>query len=157
MLPLFSLGAAVVVGSLFAAAPVPMAGKTSHLGDRSWRAVAPALVGAGVHTIYVDIESVEAMPDAAAIADQAVRHGLRVEVDQEALHFLDPSFALTVALQFKVVVCCGKHDPGLVLTGMDWRGRVGGQQIYTGRYVLSTGERRQAKNGRSCRQFAPGG
>ena len=36
------------------------------------------------------------MPEAAAIADQALRHGRRVQLDRAALHFLDPSFAPAV-------------------------------------------------------------
>jgi hypothetical protein len=78
----------------------------------------------------VDITANEAMPEAAAIADDAVRHGRRVEVNRQALYFFDPSFAARAPAQVKVVVCCGKGDPGTPPPGVAFGAQVGGQSIY---------------------------
>ena len=85
----------------------------------------------GVSTVYVDIVNKNAMPEAAAIADQALRHSRRVEVNKAALYFLDPSFAPKWSAQLRVIVCCGKGDPGQPPAGLRFRGTVGGQRIYT--------------------------
>jgi hypothetical protein len=92
--------------------------------------VAAAALAPGVRTLYVDMVSADAMPDAAAIADQAVRHGLRVEVNRAALYFLDPSFAPRSVAQLKVVVCCGRRDSLRRPAGTEFRGKVGGERIY---------------------------
>jgi hypothetical protein len=131
-LPLVSIGVAVAVSSAFALTESPMAGGPSHLARRSWDAVAAEAAAPGVKTVYLDIVNADAMPDAAAIADQAVRHGLRVEVNKAALYFLDPSFAPRSVAQLKIVVCCGRKDRGKEgPAGTQFRGKVGGERIYT--------------------------
>ena len=115
--------------------------------------MAAAALAPGVRTLYVDIVNADAMPDAAAIADQAVRHGLRVEVNRAALYFLDPSFAPTSVAQLKVIVCCGRSDPGPAPAGAEFRGKVGGQRIYisTAGYRPTHGRSR----GHRGRQYGP--
>ena len=95
--------------------------------------VSGPLLSPAVRTVYVVIAANEAMPEAAAIADEAVRHGRRVEVNRPALYFFDPSLSPTVPAQAQVVVCCGKGDPGRPPPGMAFRGQVGGQSIYLSR------------------------
>jgi hypothetical protein len=121
--------AASAVGFVLTASP--MEGTASVLGHRSWSAVAAEVAGPAVRTVLVDIDGRDAMPEAVAIADQAVRLGRRVELDRAALYFLDPSFAPTAPAQLKVVVCCGKGDPGRPPPGVAFRARVGGQSIYS--------------------------
>lgn len=123
-----AVSAAVTVG--FATFPAPMGGTPSLLGRLSWQAVSSAVLSTGVRTVYVDITANEAMPEAAAIADDAVRHGRRVEVNRQALYFFDPSFAARAPAQVKVVVCCGKGDPGTPPPGVAFGAQVGGQSIY---------------------------
>ncbi len=130
VLPAVSLAAALAVSGAFGATSDPMAGSPSHLARRSWDAVAAAALRPGVHTVYVDIPNADGMPDAAAIADQAVRHGLRVELNRAALYFLDPSFAPTAAAQLEIVVCCGRKGQGRRPAGAEFQGRVGGERIY---------------------------
>lgn len=130
VLPAISLAAALAVSGAFGATSDPMAGSPSHLARRSWEAVAAAALAPGVRTVYVDIPNADGMPDAAAIADQAVRHGLRVEVNRAALYFLDPSFAPTAVAQLTIVVCCGRKGGGPEPAGTEFRGRVGGERIY---------------------------
>lgn len=131
VVPLASVATAVAVTCAFVLAPVPMSGVPSLLAERSWKAVSVAALAPGVKTIYIDIASSEAMPEAAAIADQAMRHGLRVELNPEALYFADPSFTRRSAPQLSVAVCCGPSDPGRPPAGMRFRRRVGGQDIFT--------------------------
>jgi hypothetical protein len=130
VLPLVSIAVVVAVSSAFLFAPGPMAGAPSHLARRSWDAVAAAALAPGVKTVYVDIVNADSMPDAAAIADQAVRHGLRVEVNSAALYYLDPSFAPRARAQLKIVVCCARKQRGKPPAGTEFRGRVGGDGIY---------------------------
>ncbi len=129
--PLATLAAAATVSTAFVVYPFPLTGVTSVLGRRSWQAVATDVLAPKVKVLYIDIMSPDAMPEAAAIADQALRRGRRVEVDRAALYFLDPSFAPTAKPQLKVFVCCGYPDPGTAPRGLWFRGRVGGQAIYT--------------------------
>jgi hypothetical protein len=124
---------AVTVSGAFVLSPLPMTGGSSKLGHRSWKAVAATVVAPGVKTVYIDLSGEGAMPDAAAIADQVLRHGRRVEWDPSDLYFLDPSFAPRARAQALVVVCCRRGDPGVPPMGMKWRGRVGGEDIYTGK------------------------
>jgi hypothetical protein len=152
VLPAVSLAAALAVSGAFGASSDPMAGSPSHLARRSWDAVAAAALAPGVRTVYVDIPNADGMPDAAAIADQAVRHGLRVEVNRAALYFLDPSFAPTAVAQLTIVVCCGRRSHGRAPAGTELRGRVGGERIYIstagyrppGRPVVTEAASRQA-------------
>jgi hypothetical protein len=130
VLPAVTLAVALAMGGAFGATSDPMAGPPSHLARRSWESVAAAALAPGVRTLYVDIVNADAMPDAAAIADQAVRHGLRVEVNRSALYFLDSSFAPTSVAQLKVIVCCGRSGPGRVPAGAEFEARVGGERIY---------------------------
>jgi hypothetical protein len=130
VLPALSLAAALAASGAFAATSDPMAGAPSHLARKSWDAVAAAVLAPGVRTVYVDIADAAAMPDAAAIADQAVRHGLRVEVDRPALYFLDPSFAPRSVAQLAIVVCCGRSGPRPRPEGAQFRAKVGGERIY---------------------------
>jgi len=130
VLPALGIAATLAVSGAFVATADPMAGAPSHLAHRSWEAVAAAALAPGVRTVYVDIANGGAMPDAAAIADQAVRHGLRVEVNRRALYFLDPSFAPRWVAQLEIVVCCGRMDRGPGTAGAEFRGRVGGERIY---------------------------
>lgn len=130
VLPAVTLAAALAMGGAFGATSDPMAGSPSHLARKSWESVAAAALVPGVRTIYVDIVNADAMPDAAAIADQAVRHGLRVEVNRAALYFLDPSFAPTSVAQLEVIVCCGRSDPRRAPAGAEFKAKVGGQRIY---------------------------
>ena len=130
VLPAVTLAAAFAMGGAFGATSDPMAGPPSHLARRSWEAVAAAALAPGVRTVYVDIVTADAMPEAAAIADQAVRHGLRVEVNRAALYFLDPSFAPTSVAQLKVIVCCGRNARGRPPAGAEFEAKVGGQRIY---------------------------
>ena len=129
-----AVSAAVTVG--FAASPSPMGGTPSQLGRLSWEAVSPAVLSPGVRTIYVDIAANEGMPEAAAIADNAVRRGRRVEVNGQALYFFDPSFAARAPAQVKIVVCCGKGDPGRPPPGVTFGAQVGGQAIYLSRVAV---------------------
>ena len=129
--PLASLAATATVSTLFVVYPFPMTGVTTVLGRRSWQAVSAGVLAPRVKILYLDIASPDAMPEAAAIADQALRRGRRVEVDRAALYFLDPSFAPTAKPQLKVFVCCGRPDPGRPPRGLWFSARVGGQAIYT--------------------------
>jgi hypothetical protein len=122
---------AVTVSCAFVLSPVPMTGGSSTLGHGSWTAVAATVVAPGVGTVYIDLSGPDAMPDAAAIADQVLQHGRRVEWDPSDLYFLDPSFAPAARAQALVVVCCSRGDPRVAPKGMRWRGRVGGEDIYT--------------------------
>ena len=131
--PPLALAATAAVTAGFAASPSPMAGTPSLLGRQSWQAVSGPLLSPAVRTVYVVIAANEAMPEAAAIADEAVRHGRRVEVNRAALYFFDPSLSPTVPAQAQVVLCCGKGDPGRPPPGMAFRGQVGGQSIYLSR------------------------
>jgi hypothetical protein len=131
VVPLTALAAGVAVTCAFVLAPVPMSGVPSLLAQRSWRAVAGPALAPRVRTISVDIFNPDAMPEAAAIVDQAVRHGLRVELNPAALYFVDPSFARRTAPQLSVLVCCGRSDPGRPPAGMIFRRKVGGQDIFT--------------------------
>jgi hypothetical protein len=128
--PVAALVAATAVSSAFVLSPVPMTGVPSLLAHRSWETVASAALAPGVKTVYVDIANPDAMPEAAAIADQALRHGRRVEINQSALYFSDPSFVRRSEAQLSVVVCCGRGDPGEPPAGMRFRRKVGGQDIY---------------------------
>jgi len=129
--PLASLAAAAAVSTAFVVYPFPMTGVTSVLGRRSWQAVSAGVLAPRVKVLYIDIVSPDAMPEAAAIADQALRRGRRVEVNRAALYFLDPSFAPTGKAQLRVFVCCGRPDPGQPPRGLWFSARVGGQAIYT--------------------------
>ena len=130
VLPPVALVATAAVTAGFAASPSPMAGTPSLLGRLSWEAVSGTVLSPSVRTVYVVIAANEAMPEAAAIADEAVRHGRHVEVNRQALYFFDPSFSPTDPAQVKVVVCCGQGDPGRPPPGVVLRARVGGQSIY---------------------------
>jgi hypothetical protein len=125
------LTAAAAVSTAFVVDRFPLSGVTSTLGRMSWRVVSADVLAPKVKTVYVDMAGPDAMPEGAAIADQALRRGRRVEVNRAALYFLDPSFAPTAAAQLKVLVCCGGHDPGEPPRGLWFSGRVGGQRIYT--------------------------
>jgi hypothetical protein len=129
--PLATLAAAGAVSTAFVIYPFPLTGITSLLGRRSWQAVSADVLAPRVKTLYIDLANADAMPEAAAIADQAVQRGRRVEVNRAALYFFDPSFAPTAKAQLKVLVCCGVHDPGPPPHGLWFSARVGGQRIYT--------------------------
>jgi hypothetical protein len=148
-LPVLGLAMAVAVGCAFAVTAEPMAGNPSHLARRSWEAVSAAALAPGVKTLYVDIVDAAAMPDAAAIADQAVREGLRVEVNAGALHYLDPSFAPRSVAQLKIVVCCGRRAPDKRPAGTELRGKVGGERIFisTAGYIPRRAEREGGAGG----------
>jgi len=133
VLPAVATAAAVAVTVGFAASPSPMTGTPSLLGRLSWKAVEAAVSSPQVRTVYVDIAANDAMPEAAAIADEVVRHGRRVEVNRQALYFFDPSFSPRAPAQVKIVVCCGRGDPGMPPPGALLRGRIGGQSIYLDR------------------------
>lgn len=130
VMPPVAVVATLAVTAGFGASPSPMAGTPSLLGRLSWEAVSAAVLSPGVRTVYVDIAANEAMPEAAAIADETVRHGRSVEVNRQALYFFDPSLAPTAPAQVKVLVCCGKADPGQPPRGTTLAARVGGQSIY---------------------------
>jgi hypothetical protein len=144
-LPAASAAAALAVTGAFLARPLPMTGAPSALGHRSWQAVKKELLRPYTHSVYVDIAAPQAMPEGAAVVDQAIRHGLRVAVDPGALYYFDPSFSPSPlrTAQVKVLVCCGKRDPGRPPPGMVWRGRVDGQSIYTapGGYLVASHRR----------------
>jgi hypothetical protein len=129
--PVATLAAAGAVSAAFVIYPFPLSGVTSLLGRRSWQAVSADVLAPRVRTLYIDLGSADAMPEAASIADQAMERGRRVEVNRAALYFFDPSFAPTAKAQLKVLVCCGEHDPGQPPHGLWFSGRVGGQLIYT--------------------------
>jgi hypothetical protein len=129
--PVATLVAAASVSTSFIVYPFPLAGVTSVLGHRSWQFVSADVLAARVRTVYIDIDTPDAMPDAAAIADQAVRRDRRVEVNRAALYYFDPSFAPTAKAQLKVLVCCGRNDPGEPPVGYWFSGHVGGQYIFT--------------------------
>jgi hypothetical protein len=129
-LPLIGLVAAIVLTTSFAAAPVPMTKRPTLLARESWAAVATAALAPNVKTVYVDIVSQDAMPEAAAIADEVIRHGRRVEVNSGALHYLDPSFARKTPAQLSIIVCCGVGDPGRRPFGLRLSATVDGQGIY---------------------------
>jgi hypothetical protein len=131
MVPLASVAAATAVCAAFAGSGVPLTDGSAHLGRRAWDAVAAATLAPAVKTVYVEIATQNAMPEAATIADQLIRHHRRVEVNRNALYYLDPSFAPRWPAQLRVVVCCGTSDPGVAGRDMDFRARVGGQDIYT--------------------------
>jgi hypothetical protein len=125
-----SVVASLAVSASFVLTTAPMASGTSSLGQKSWEAVAKVATAPGVKTVYVDFIGAKAMPEAAAIVDQTLRHGRRAEVDKAALYFLDPSFAPRHVAQLTVVVCCGPAATR-VPVGLKFRARVGGQAIYT--------------------------
>jgi hypothetical protein len=131
-LPAASAAAALAVTGLFLAQRLPMTGAPSTLGQRSWQAVKKELLRPGTHGVYVDIAAPQAMPEGAAIVDQALRHGLPVAVNPGALYYFDPSFSpsLLATKSVKVLICCGKRDPSRASPAMAWRGRVAGQSIY---------------------------
>jgi hypothetical protein len=130
--PLLGVAAATAVCVAFTGDKTPLTDGSARFARGSWHAVAGPASARGVRTIYVDIKSQDAMPEAAAIADQVLRHGQRLEVNRAALYFFDPSFAPRPrAAQLSVVVCCGEGDPGRPGPGLVFRGRVGGQRIYT--------------------------
>jgi hypothetical protein len=129
--PLATLAAAAAVSASFIVYPFPLTGGTSLLGRRSWQAVSAGVLAPRVKTLYIDLANADSMPEAAAIADQAMRRGRRVEVNRAALYFFDPSFAPTAKAQLKVLVCCGEHNPGPAPRGLWFSARVGGQLIYT--------------------------
>ena len=108
---------ATAVCAGFAASHTPLTDGSAHLARSSWNAVAEVALGPEVKTIYVDIGNRDAMPEAAAIADQAVRHHRRVELNRAALYFVDPSFAARSVAQLRVVVCCGRGDPSRPAAG----------------------------------------
>jgi hypothetical protein len=130
-LPLAGLVAAAVLTTSFTAAPVPMTREPTLLARESWDAVAADALRPNVKTVYVDIVSQNAMPEAAAIADQVIRHGRQVEVNTGALYFLDPSLAHKTAAQLSITVCCGVGDPGRAPIGLRFSAKVGGQGIYS--------------------------
>ena len=130
-LPIVGLIAATVLTTSFAAGPVPMAKGPTLLARESWNAVAAAALAPNVKTVYVDIVSTNAMPEAAAIADQVIRHGRRLEVNKAALYYLDPSFARKTPAQLSIIVCCGTGDPGEPPVGLRLTAKVGGQGIYS--------------------------
>jgi len=129
--PVATLAAAGAVSTAFVIYPFPLRGVTSLLGRRSWQAVSADVLAPRVKTLYIDLGSTDAMPEAASIADQAIERGRRVEVNRAALYFFDPSFAQTTKAQLKVLVCCGGRDPGPPPHGLWFSARVGGQLIYT--------------------------
>ena len=128
--PVISVIVAAAVCAGFAFSRTPLTDGSARLARLSWSAVAGAALAPQVNTVYVDIANREAMPEAAAIADQAVRHHRRVELNPAALYFLDPSFAPRWVAQLKVVVCCGRSDPRQPAPGLALRGLVGGQRIF---------------------------
>jgi hypothetical protein len=131
-LPLLGVATATAVCVAFTGDKTPLTDGSARFARGSWHAVAGPSLARGVKTIYVDIKSQDAMPEAAAIADQVLRHDRRLEVNRAALYFFDPSFAPRPrAAQLSIVVCCGEGDPGRPGPGLVFRGRVGGQRIYT--------------------------
>ncbi len=124
------VAAAAAVCAGFAVSHTPLTDGSAHLARSSWNAVAEVALGPAVKTVYVDIGNRDAMPEAAAIADQAVRHHRRVELNRAALYFVDPSFAPQWVAQMRVVVCCGRGDPSPPAPGLTFRGQIGGQRIY---------------------------
>lgn len=137
-----ALGGAAVVAS-FATGVFPMAGTASLLGQRSWEAVGSQVLEPRVTSVLVDIDGRDAMPEGAAIVDAALRHGRKVEVDRAAVYFFDSSLAPRQPAQLKVVVCCGNGDPSSLPRGVTWRGRVGGQSIYSALLPGRTGAMRR--------------
>lgn len=148
MLPLASVVLAAVICAVFAGGRrVPLTDWSSHLSRRAWSAVASASLAPGVRKVYVDIASGSAMPVAAAIADQLVRHHLQVDVNRKALYYLDPSFAPHRGAQLRVVVCCPRGDPPLDVAHLDLRARVGGEAIYTQAVGRSPSHGRKVRGG----------
>jgi hypothetical protein len=129
--PVMSVVAAAAVCAAFAVGDAPLTDGSAHLARGSWDAVAEMALAPRVKTVYVDIVGQNAMPEAAAIADQIVRHDRRLEVNRAALYFLDPSFAPRWVAQLRIVVCCGRGDRGQPGPNLVFRARVGGQRIYT--------------------------
>ena len=129
-LPFSVVAVSAAISVVAVTGPLPMGGKSSVLGHRSWGAVSAAVSAPGVRTVYIRMSGADSMPDAAAIADEVVRHGRRVEVDRAALYFLDPSFAPGPKAQLDVVVCCGRAGQAPAPPGMEFRGQVGGQRIF---------------------------
>ena len=128
--PAFSVVVAAGVCVAFAASQPPLTDGSTRLARASWHAVARAALAPRVKTVYVDIMNQDAMPQAAAIADQLVRRHRRVEINRAALYYVDPSFAAHSSSQLKVVVCCGRGDPGRPPMGVTYRGDIRGQRIY---------------------------
>ena len=128
--PVVSVVVAAGVCVAFAASQPPLTDGSTRLARASWHTVARAALAPRVKTVYVDIMNQDAMPQAAAIADQLVRHHRRVEINRGALYYVDPSFAAHSSSQLKVVVCCGRGDPGRPPTGVTYRGDIQGQRIY---------------------------
>ena len=129
--PMTSLAVATAVCVAFAVGPEPMTSGPSRYARTSWKAVAAMALAPNVRTVYLDITSTADMPEAAAIADQVVRHGRRVEIDKSALYFVDPSFAPKWAAQLRILVCCGRGDPDEPGDRITLRAKVDGQGIYT--------------------------
>jgi hypothetical protein len=131
LVPVASVVAAGAVCAAFVGGLAPLTDGSAHLGRLSWDAVAKAALAPKVKTVYVDIVSQNAMPEAAAIADELLRHHRRLEFNRSALFFVDPSFTPRWPDQLKIIVCCGQGDPGGQGGGTDFRAMVGGQRIYT--------------------------
>ncbi len=150
--PLLGVAAATAVCAAFVGEKTPLTDGSARYARGSWHAVAGPSLARGVKTIYLDIRNQEAMPEAAAIADQVVRHDRRLEVNRAALYFLDPSFAPRPrAAQLSIVVCCGEGDPGRPGPGLVFRGRVGGQRIYTLAGNVNSRHRRSTRPPRPLR------
>ena len=129
-MPAVAVAVALAVCAGFAVSRTPLTDGSARLARSSWNAVADVALSPDVKTIYVDIGNRDAMPEAAAIADQAVLHHRRVELNRAALYFLDPSFAPRWVAQLRVVVCCGRGNPARPAPGLTFRGQIGGQRIY---------------------------
>jgi hypothetical protein len=131
MVPLATVAGAVAVCTAFAGSVAPLTDGSAHLARRAWDAVAGPTLAPKVKTVYVEIANQNAMPEAAAIADEAIRYHRRVEINRNALFYLDPSFAPRWKAQLRIVVCCTRGTSLALGRGLDFRAQVGGQRIYT--------------------------
>jgi hypothetical protein len=130
IVPVASVVAAVAVCAAFSAGDAPLTDGSAHLARRSWAAVAGPALAARVKTVYVEIGTQNAMPEAAAIADELIRHHRRVEINRNALYYLDPSFVPRWKAQLRIVVCCTGDTSTALGRGLDLRAEVGDQRIY---------------------------
>lgn len=131
LVPVASVVVATAVCAGFAGAVTPLTDGSARMARSSWSAVAGPALAPDVKTVFVEIGSQNAMPEAAAIADQIIRHHRRVEINRNALYYLDPSFAPRRKAQLRVVVCCTLGTSTALGRGLDFRGLVGDQRIYT--------------------------
>jgi hypothetical protein len=82
-------------------------------GRQAWAVVAPTVAAQEGKPVLVHLSTVNSAPIAAAIADQAARHGYATRLDPEWVFLLDPGLQSNGRETVEITVCCGPNDrPG---------------------------------------------